>query len=110
MTNPGLSELAKAKYNVRYRGALCGRPGISCLGTITLDGQNITNDVSCIGSLLPIRASIRNWWRSREAFVTAQEQKPRVPTVEICAIWENNFIEKVKARHAIVYSRDGSAF
>lgn len=110
MVNPGLPELVKAKFNVRYRGVLCGRPGVSCLGTVMLNGQDITNDISDIGSLFPMKSSILNWWRSRQAFVTARERKPRAPTVEICAIWDNDFTDKVKARYAFAYSRDGAAF
>lgn len=110
MTLPGLPELVGATFKIRYKGILCGRPGINCLGTITRDGKNITDDACSLGSLLPMSLSIRKWWKSREAFVTAQEREPKAPTVEICAIWPEAFPKKVKARYASVYSRQGSLF
>lgn len=110
MTLPGLPELAGSVYNIRYKGILCGRPGISCLGTITLNDQDITDDIHTFGSLHSMRSSIQSWWTSREAFITAQEREPKAPTIDICAIWPEDLPEKVKARYASVYSRQGSVF
>lgn len=110
MTLPGLPELAGAVFKIRYKGILCGRPGISCLGTIILNGQDITDDICTFGSFRSMRSSIQSWWTSRGAFVTAQEREPKAPNIEVCAIWPEDFPETVKARHASVYSRQGSVF